>query len=117
MANFENVTHEEIAFLLGYFYPGMIWSFSGLSYEGLIVHPESPVPKPTFEDIQSHVAEAKQLIIQRRAYETKVDTFQRTYPMQDQIVNIMTAMAQAGNFAEFKNNATLVAMRQLWNSL
>lgn len=120
MATF-NATLEEIVKVLGHFYPGMIFTLTSQNgeyhYEDLIVHPESPVSKPTLAEIQSHYEEARQLIIAERAYNLKVSKFQQTYPIQDQIVNIMTAMATAGSFAEFKNNATLVAMRQLWNSL
>lgn len=115
MPGIGTLTHEEIVFLLAHFYPGANWTLRSATYEGLEWRP--PEEKPSLAELQSHEAEARTLIAARRARDLKESLFQQTYTIQDQIVNIMTAMGQAGNFAEFKAHSLMVAMRNLWNSL
>jgi hypothetical protein len=112
-----DATHEEIAFCLGYFYPGMLFTLSGTEYNDLVILPGSPVPKPTLADIQSHIPEARQLILAQRAYDLKVGKFQQTYDLQKQVVTILTALQSASTFAAFKADVNIAAMRTLWNSL
>lgn len=114
-----NATHEEIAYCLGHFYPTMIWTLTGTDYEGLFVHPESPVPKPSLQEIQGHLPEARQLIQALRAYEAKVSAFQQTYDLQKQFVNLISAIYDPAttNIATLKANPTLTDMKNLWVSL
>lgn len=119
MPNIGNATHAEIAFALSHFYPGMIFNLSGVTYEGLVVLPSSPVPKPPLQELIDHIPEARTLIIARRAYLNKIDTFQRTYPVQDQLANLIAAIYDptTTSIVTLKSNPTMTAMKNLWNSL
>lgn len=119
MPTVNNLTHDEIVVLLEFFYPTMIWKLSGTDYDDLIVLPESPIPKPSLDELKSHATEARQELARRKAYEQKVRLFFTRYPVDKCVVNILAAILKPANstFALLKQDADLVAMSNYWKSL
>lgn len=118
MATPFNATTEEIVGVLRYFWPGMIYTLYGLNYEDLIVHPESPVPKPTLAEMQSHYAEARQLIAAARAQALKESRFQEQYPPQTQMITLIQAIYDPAttSLATLKSNTALTAMKNAYQN-
>ncbi len=116
-----NATTAEIDYCLRYFYQGMLFTYDSIpgGYDGLFVFPHSPVPKPSEQDIVSHMPEAKLLVAALRAEIAKEDAMTQLYRLQKQLIIIVTAIyhPQTTNFATLRANPDLLAMKDAWLGL